>query len=135
METDKWKRYIRVTGASATGSVLCFYGGAIATIDSDDWILDMEAVLDELYELERSMAESMAKYLANPDPNGDGWKPPIVQLTRNIVIMIINALPAYTFPDFPFSKPGDIKWRRLDTSRCTDISVEPKNANTRITVY
>lgn len=137
MGTGKWKRHIRVTGSY--GSILRFHGIEIASIDSNDWVLDMDALLDELYTLERAIALHNARveakaYTDEPFTNED-WYPP-KQLQRNMIIFVINELPFYFFPEFPLdSRPDDVKWHKLDTSRCTEITVDPVNANTSVRVY
>lgn len=137
MGSSKWKRYIRVTGAN--GSVLRFHGIEIATIDSDDWTLDMEELLDELYNIEKDILlyeQRMKEKIVTGEPLViEDWFPP-VQLSRNNLIIIINELPIYLLPEFPAeSKPADVKWHKLDTSRCTEITVDPLSANTVVKVY
>lgn len=132
MGSDKWKRYIRVRNAK--NSVLCFHGAEIVAIDSDDWVLDMEDLLQEVYTAEKDFILFKARvdelivsgqYLSYDEL----WSIPKV-LPRNILIILINELPSSIDDNFPISsKPNDVKWRKLNTDRCTEITTNPPGGN------
>lgn len=109
-----WARYIRVTGAA--GGVLVFHGIEMADITSDDWILDMEAVLQTIYEKELSIWQGRA----TPD----------ITSQSEIFIMIAQYLDSSQNVAFPETWPDERKWHRLHTARIHGIGIQSTSSQT-----